>query len=1041
MKSPLKLRYSFVQLSLGLSFGLACFVSADPVPTIRYQQAALPFPYTGPASFSHRGVDVPGNFVSPKQIAGWRTHDSFRFAKAESIREIRWYGFYFNESDRKLDPTSGSNTKQWELIIWSDQNGSPGTQLYSQTLDFSEVSSEKDGSVHWGGLEHDRYHFSWELAAPLETVAGATYWFSVMSRADTFEPTFTVIAGYRTGDEGGPPSEAATLVPNIMVNTSRQRSLQNNTLYNRDGDQAFTILTVPLDDADEDGMDDEWELANSLDTSLDDSESDPDEDGLSCLEEFERGTDPNLADSDGDGLSDFVETNTGTFLSESDRGSNPNLADTDGDGLQDDLENPAKVYLEGVEAGTDPNLTDSDYDSIPDQEELTKKTNPTLVDSDGDNYLDSWELIHGSDPLDPLDPVGVSTVFPVGGLTTNWKSDAALPASLHQFQGSLDMDDVTFSLWVDFEEKTEGKSEVIFETGGGIIGFSLLYEAGNRLVLRASGGDGFKIAVVERILTAGEIAAGEVEVVWAYDVLNAEGTQTIGLWVDGIYSSEFSEDLGGDWSGNGDANLGKESQDQGSVAGTGFSSSIDAVDFASGTINHATGLTMFHRRYPDVTGIEIKDGDGDGMSDYFERNHGLDKDVNDGDQDLDGDTLSNFDEFTNGTRPDVRDTDGDGYDDNVESKTGFWVSVSDTGTDPLNPDSDGDGLSDGVENPDLDYDAANALVQPGSDPNRPDTDGDEVNDHLEAEWGSDPTDAGDTGDSLALGLMAYWPFDENFEDAANDYHATERGFESIEIIEGKIGGAISLNGEDQFLEVTGGEESDFDFIGGSMTVSTWFKVGAFDTTWQALVAKGEGNSWRMHRLRSENRMSFFGATAEINNTSTNINDGEWHHMVGVAEAGVSSRLYIDGVLVATNGAPAFEDRENRVRIGDNPDTSNREWEGEIDDVAIWNRPLTEAEIQKLWNDGDGRPVLGGSDPKPLGISWLKMGEGEAAGSVEIGWESKDGKTYGVERSHDLVFWEEISDDVEAAGEFTTFVDSNLGDELPRRTYYRIFEME
>ena len=44
-----------------------------------------------------------------------------------------------------------------------------------------------------------------------------------------------------------------------------------------------------------------------------------------------------------------------------------------------------------------------------------------------------------------------------------------------------------------------------------------------------------------------------------------------------------------------------------------------------------------------------------------------------------------------------QDTDGDGLLDSVESNTGTFVSVTDTGTDPNNADSDGDGLSDGVE--------------------------------------------------------------------------------------------------------------------------------------------------------------------------------------------------------------------------------------------------------------------------------------------------------------------------------------------------------
>ena len=43
------------------------------------------------------------------------------------------------------------------------------------------------------------------------------------------------------------------------------------------------------------------------------------------------------------------------------------------------------------------------------------------------------------------------------------------------------------------------------------------------------------------------------------------------------------------------------------------------------------------------------------------------------------------------------DTDGDGLPDDVETNTGSFLSITDTGTDPNNADSDGAGLSDGVE--------------------------------------------------------------------------------------------------------------------------------------------------------------------------------------------------------------------------------------------------------------------------------------------------------------------------------------------------------
>ena len=128
-----------------------------------------------------------------------------------------------------------------------------------------------------------------------------------------------------------------------------------------------------------------------------------------------------------------------------------------------------------------------------------------------------------------------------------------------------------------------------------------------------------------------------------------------------------------------------------------------------------------------ITGA-ADDTDGDGLSDAYEIANGLDPDdnglnpnnngeVGDPDQGADGDpdmdNLTNTEERDLGTNPQEADTDMDGYNDDVETDTGVWVSAMDTGTSPFNPDTDNDGLLDGVENPDLPWDPDNAATQPG----------------------------------------------------------------------------------------------------------------------------------------------------------------------------------------------------------------------------------------------------------------------------------------------------------------------------------------
>ena len=131
----------------------------------------------------------------------------------------------------------------------------------------------------------------------------------------------------------------------------------------------------------------------------------------------------------------------------------------------------------------------------------------------------------------------------------------------------------------------------------------------------------------------------------------------------------------------------------------------------------------------------LVDTDGDGMTDSYEDNNGLDKNVDDSAGDLDNDGLTNLEEFQGGTDPQDDDSDDDGLLDGVETKTGTYVDANDTGTDPRNADSDGDGLSDGVEN---NSGVFNSETDPGTDPNNPDTDGDELLDGAEFLVGANP---------------------------------------------------------------------------------------------------------------------------------------------------------------------------------------------------------------------------------------------------------------------------------------------------------------
>ena len=108
--------------------------------------------------------------------------------------------------------------------------------------------------------------------------------------------------------------------------------------------------------------------------------------------------------------------------------------------------------------------------------------------------------------------------------------------------------DATFTAVIEFADKLDGEREVIWESGGGTIGFSFVYEAPNQLVLRASGNGGLSLATATFALPPAVIESGPHDVAWTFDVDNGEGLQAISIILDDFRVVTAATRLPADWS-------------------------------------------------------------------------------------------------------------------------------------------------------------------------------------------------------------------------------------------------------------------------------------------------------------------------------------------------------------------------------------------------------------------------------------------------------------------------------------------------------------
>jgi len=247
--------------------------------------------------------------------------------------------------------------------------------------------------------------------------------------------------------------------------------------------------------------------------------------------------------------------------------------------------------------------------------------------------------------------------------------------------------------------------------------------------------------------------------------------------------------------------------------------------------------------------------------------------------------------------------------------------------------------------------------------------------------------------SLDDGLVGHWTFDggdmiSNVADVSGGgNHGSlvlgASGNVATTTVAGKVGQALEFDGVDDYVTVLDGTDPT------AYTISLWVKPTAPSSN-NLIVrtsAAGPTTHWS-HQLRiSGGKFEHYlccGANPSITGT-TNVSEGVWYFVVGVAENGGTMRLYVNGTEEGTSVSMEnlWADGD-RWYIGSNAATGGlyAYFDGTLDDVRIYNRTLSADEIERLYKLGVGTKV--GVPP-----SGGTLGSGEFSGLV--GHWTFDGK--------------------------------------------------
>ncbi|KHD05514.1 hypothetical protein PN36_12315 [Candidatus Thiomargarita nelsonii] len=217
------------------------------------------------------------------------------------------------------------------------------------------------------------------------------------------------------------------------------------------------------------------------------------------------------------------------------------------------------------------------------------------------------------------------------------------------------------------------------------------------------------------------------------------------------------------------------------------------------------------------------------------------------------------------------------------------------------------------------------------------------------------------------GLVAYYPFDGNAQDeSGNGNHGTVHGATLTEDRFGHLNSAYNFDGMDDCILANDSTTLD---IQNNISLIAWIKTRGTDEGETGMIVAKHYTHWARAYALYERKVYYsqqypdgitFSYVDDHNNDHVTItdrtDDNNWHLIVGTYNKSTGiSELYVDGILKNSNNFGKIDLMQTSVPVSigcylNSADGSflREFFHGTIDDVRIYNRALSESEVQQLY---------------------------------------------------------------------------------------------
>jgi hypothetical protein len=213
--------------------------------------------------------------------------------------------------------------------------------------------------------------------------------------------------------------------------------------------------------------------------------------------------------------------------------------------------------------------------------------------------------------------------------------------------------------------------------------------------------------------------------------------------------------------------------------------------------------------------------------------------------------------------------------------------------------------------------------------------------------------------------VAEWKFDENTGTTANDSSGNNNTgtlTTSPTWTTGKTGSGVNLSPSNSYVSVA---DSSSLNITGDLTISTWVKPNAVDSTARLIMGKGNTSATTSRqygmRLSAANQWQAFvysgSTTYSVADTTTTPSTSRWDQLTVVRDATANTlKFYTNGILrgSASSVTGSLNSTNNIFAIGREGSSASNYFGGMVDNMRIYNYARTPAQV--AWEYNRGGPI-------------------------------------------------------------------------------------